>query len=391
MQKIFLRNKYLPYAISYKNKFFNINPTINEIDYEYENYQKNNIVNNKRNNLSENNYENGLLTQNQRYSSNVNIINDGRNYRKYKDKFKKMHIKDVSMPVIVVDYKNIFPNIDYSQIIGKNNRKQKFETISDQKYNRVYIKRNIKDDSSSERMITKPNYSNSNRLFKSQSEINILSNNTNNSNNNDYLIPYNYNRNQYVGTVKERTDITNNELFDKYKIGNNKEYMDYKDKYKEIFLINKFMVEHKNQENKIKNNYIILSERNKYKKENDDYNKLIMQDKIFDKEKKINYRKMLDNQVKHIIESKLSNENLSYKDFIKNNAYDRQKMKTPIREFLNKNDYVDVNPYNNRGNYLGESNLQNNTILNPRIQFKLNKYIFPTITDNKYTGRKFKY
>ena len=100
---------------------------------------------------------------------------------------------------------------------------------------------------------------------------------------------------------------------------------------------------------------------------------------------------MLDNQVKHIIESKLSNENLSYKDFIKNNAYDRQKMKTPIREFLNKNDYVDVNPYNSRGNYLGESNLKNNTILNPRIQFKLNKYIFPTITDNKYTGRKYKY
>ena len=66
-------------------------------------------------------------------------------------------------------------------------------------------------------------------------------------------------------------------------------------------------------------------------------------------------------------------------------------MRTPIREFLNKNDYVDVNPYNSKGNYLGESNLQNNTILNPRIQFKINRYIFPKITNNKLSHRRFKY
>ena len=57
-------------------------------------------------------------------------------------------------------------------------------------------------------------------------------------------------------------------------------------------------------------------------------------------------------------------------------------MRTPVQVFLNKNDYVDVNPFNNRETTLGQSNLEYNTILNPRIQFKVNKYIFPKIVNS---------
>lgn len=377
-------------AIIYKNKFFNINSNIYENEYElFENkIKENNLVNNNNNHiLDKMNIQNNILTQNRRYSPN--IVNNNNNYQNYnyKDRFKKYHLKNNSMPIIIED-KNNNQDIDLS-IINKYNNKPKYETISEPQEKRIYIKRNYNKYNNLERTITKPDYTN--RIIKSQSEINIFNNNKN-MNNYDHLSRNNYNKEiKYVGSVKERTDITNNELFDKYKNGDNNEYMDYKDKYKEISLFNKLFVENKNKEKLLKNNYNILNERNQLKKENEIYNKLILQDKLHSKEKQKIYKNLLDNQINHIIENKLSNENLSYKDFIKNIAYDRQKMRTPIREFLNKNDYVDVNPYNSRGNYLGESNLRNNTILNPRIQFKLNKYIFPKIINNRVSNDNLKY
>ena len=376
-------------AISFKNKFFNINSNINDNEYELlENQIKDNIVkNNNINILDKNNIQNDFLTQNMRYSPNMEIINKNNNYQNYKDKFRKYRLKDFSMPIII-ENKNYNPDFDLS-IINKKSNRPKYETISEPKNKRIYIQRNYNNNINLGRAITKPDYNN--RLIKSQSEINIF-NNIKNLNNFDHLNRNNYIQDQhYIGSVKERTDITNNELFDKYKIGNNNEYMDYKDKYKEISMFNKLFVENKNKEKLIENNYNILNERNQLKKENDIYNKMIIQDKLNNKEKQIIYKNLLDNQVNHIIQNKLTNENLSYKDFIKNIAYDRQKMKTPIREFLNKNDYVDVNPYNSRGHYLGESNLKNNTILNPRIQFKLNKYIFPKIINNRISNDNFKY
>ena len=59
-------------------------------------------------------------------------------------------------------------------------------------------------------------------------------------------------------------------------------------------------------------------------------------------------------------------------------------MPTPIMKYLNRNDYFDVNPFNNKSVTLGKSNLKYDTIMKPKIQFKINKYIFPEIGNNIY-------
>ena len=47
------------------------------------------------------------------------------------------------------------------------------------------------------------------------------------------------------------------------------------------------------------------------------------------------------------------------------------------RKFLNKNRYIEINSYNQRNYYLGNSSLENNVIVHPLIIFKHHKYIFP--------------
>lgn len=344
-----------------KNNFFNIINSNSNEHYSYEKINKNNNINNT------NNFNNDILAQNIRFSPNIiNMVNKSRNP---KERFKKFHLNNISMPLIIDD-KTFIQNIDN---LPDNKKKIKqYETISDPKYKRIYIKKNINN------FITGKEYEK--RISKSQSDVNIK----NIKDYYNYLNMFNYIPKQVKYVGKEITDVTNDEIFDKYTTGNNHDYLDYIDKYKEISLYNKLVMENKKKQKKLENDYNILNERNKIKQDNEYYNKLFIEDQLKLKEKQKKYKNSLDNQIKHIIENKLNNENLSYRDFIKNNAYDRQKMKTPVREFLNKNDYVDVNPYNNRRSYLGESNLENNTILNPRIQFKINKYIFPKIINNKY-------
>ncbi len=114
-----------------------------------------------------------------------------------------------------------------------------------------------------------------------------------------------------------------------------------------------------------------MDEANKY------FKKAILKDALYRKKKKIYYRDELDNQMEHFLENKLVNENLPYSQFLKNKDYNR--LKTPIMKYLDQNDYFDVNPYNNKSINLGQSGLKYNTILNPRVQYKTNKYLFPDI------------
>lgn len=302
------------------------------------------------------------------------------NYKSPKVKFKKFHLNDISFRLKKKE-ENSNPNsTNLPDINNSNNERYQSEVttapiynkIIDPKYKRIYIKKkDITRESNNNNYI----YNNNQylRLAKSLSDVKV--NESSNENN--------YNPFKLVYYGRGMTDITNDELFDKYIAGNNGEFLEYKDKYKEISLYNKLLVENKNKQKKIIKNYNILSERSKIKNENDYYNKLAINSKLSLKESQRKYKNSLDNQLSHIIEYKLSNEKLPYQEFIKNRAYERQQMVTPVREFLNKNDYVDVNPYNNKQIYLGESRLENNTILNPRIQFKINKYLFPKIMNGK--------
>jgi len=89
------------------------------------------------------------------------------------------------------------------------------------------------------------------------------------------------------------------------------------------------------------------------------------------------YKKLLDEQIKNNINDKIMNENLSYEDIILNKNYLLKNNNMTDRKFLNKNRYIEVNSYNQRNYYLGNSSLENNVIVNPLIIFKHNKYILP--------------
>ena len=192
------------------------------------------------------------------------------------------------------------------------------------------------------------------------------------------LFPKQYIYNKFNG--KKRTDITNKEIWDKFQAPTNQDYLDYIYKNKEVDLFNKRLIECKNKKITSERNKIILRERNLIKEGNEYFKRVKLKEALYNKNKIKYYKNQLDNQMKHFLENKLFKENLKYSQFLKNKDYNR--LKTPIMKFLNKNDYFDVNPYNNKSIELGKSNLIYDTILNPRIQFKTNKYLFPEIVNN---------
>ena len=91
----------------------------------------------------------------------------------------------------------------------------------------------------------------------------------------------------------------------------------------------------------------------------------------------------MDEQVQNNINNKLFNENLTLGDVVLNKFYLKNKSNAPNSNFLNKNRFVEVNPYNHRNYFLGNSSISNNVILNPQDQYKSNRYIFPQIPPNK--------
>ena len=60
---------------------------------------------------------------------------------------------------------------------------------------------------------------------------------------------------------KRSTDITNNDIVDKYLPGNNREYLDYIHKKKEFELFNRRFLENKNNLRESERNKLILKER----------------------------------------------------------------------------------------------------------------------------------
>ena len=91
------------------------------------------------------------------------------------------------------------------------------------------------------------------------------------------------------------------------------------------------------------------------------------------------YKNFLDMQVNEQIPIKLSKENYYKKDindlstsFHDSNLYDQ----IPQYSTINKNKFVEVNPYCVKNYDLGKSNLETNPILNPMFNYGYNKYLF---------------
>lgn len=215
------------------------------------------------------------------------------------------------------------------------------------------------------------------RIYKTGSTHNVFQNNyylsqLNNSNNitNNILNFYN---NSSVG--KKKTDITDDNII---QIINDKAgFVDYHNKMLEYQNENKRISEE--NKNKKKNNKFNTQskELNQIKMENNYYNSLTTQNLLGKKNSIMRYKNLLDEQVKNNISDKLMRESVTFDDVVQNKFYLKKKGNMTERKFLNKNNFVEINPYNHRNYFLGNSFLQYDTINNPQIKYNYNKYIFP--------------
>lgn len=341
------------------------------------------MLNNKNKNyISSVNFSNNSLINNQKCQKNNNISINSNNMNCYRNNclnYDNNRYNNFQNNVeINKNYPNKLPQIVNNLKCYNNfNKNSKIETDRSLKYNYKF------NDNSILFNINTNNFSNS---------INLGNKNFNNENIKSIsfkphkIIPKSHSavdlsNNSILNSIRKnrkKTDITNDEVFDKYKYGENKEYLDYCNKNREYQLYNQFLIEEKNKRKKCEEMNNIINEKREINNEENFYKILLKEDRKEMINKQRYYKKCLDEQIKNTISNKLVNENLKYSDIFGNNIYYEKRNKTPMRQFLNKNNYVEVNPYNcNRKYDLGESDLENNTILNSRIQFKMNKYMFP--------------
>ena len=329
-----------------------IKNVINDNDYfkirMRENSEKENIYDLKEEDLNNNDINNKIFL-----SRSIVAENNYGNFREKinnKEQIIEQNYKSLSR------YQNNMYNIKYSL---KNHYKKVPNMNYPRKTNRLSGKRIYKSDSTGDVL--------KNNFYLSQLDI------SNNSllNNSNYYINYS---NRSLG--KKRTDVTDNNFIQIYT--NKQNFVDYFNKNREIQNENKKITEEKNTMKKNDMFESRLKEQKVIKMENNYYNSLAAQNLLGEKKSKILYKNILDQQVKNNINDKLMNENLTYNDVIQNRNYLLKNNKMSERKFLNKNNFVEVNPYNRRNYFLGNSLLKNDIINNPQINFKLNKYIFPS-------------
>ena len=218
------------------------------------------------------------------------------------------------------------------------------------------------------------------------------SNNSSNVLNRSAMNPRFKDISEVYGIRREPTDITDKTIFDRH---NNKDYVDYKEKNREYCDYNKSLmnIADKEREDLMMRKILLESQRNIQNRNY--YDKVEIEAKMYENEKKRQYKEMLDEQRRNQVVEKLSNENFTvdavninpqyYKEVDVDNSYKLNKsfsvgnyrMKSPDHSFINKNKFVEVNPYNKHKYNLGSSLLDNNPILNPKIDYKFNKYMFP--------------
>lgn len=192
---------------------------------------------------------------------------------------------------------------------------------------------------------------------------------------------------------KESTDITDDTIFDRH---NNYNYHQYKELNREYSDYNKFLMDSVNSERKNSRLNRILQEGNKNLQRRNLFNKLEMEAKMQASARKKQYRDMLDEQRRGFVVNKLSSENFDIDSVNINPQYYKEvelsgdgnnehskssdsngnRMKSPDKSFINRNKFVEVNPFSKKDYYLGDTNMDYNTILHPRIDYKYNKYMF---------------
>ena len=355
-------------------KFQNIEQNDNKRIYDLDIFYQKKYSNNNRNNFNNNNY----ITLKPNFNINIDNFNS-RNYASDNEnkKFDSILSNDIEAENNIGKYKEKILN--RSKIVEENYKR--FNEYQNNRYNKINYKYN--DSLIKKTPEPKMNYLDNNnnklggRLYKSVSTGNIFQNNF-------YLSDFE-NKNKYNNILnkeymgKKRTDITNNELIN---MRENNGFYDYCQKNLEVLLNNKKMVEDKEKKEKINKYNSREQEKNEIEIKNQYFNNLNMQNKLNIKQSKIKYKNLLDEQIKNNINNKLLNENLTFRDVVQNQFYLSKKNNIPDINFLNKNRFVEINPYNHRNYSLGETTLKNNIIINPQKQYKNNKYIFPQNTEN---------
>ena len=180
----------------------------------------------------------------------------------------------------------------------------------------------------------------------------------------------------YEGGRREGTDVTNNAYFDHYY---NITYPSYKEINKQYEDYNKSLVA---QNQAFKNEMILRrKEQEEIRRlERERLSKMQQLQKMYDDDLKRQYRQYLDQQVVQQLPRKLMDEGYTKEALTENTTMFQNEylyVNAPDYNLINKSKFVEVNPYNPKKYDLGETILQNNTILNPAFNYRYNKYIVP--------------
>ena len=155
-------------------------------------------------------------------------------------------------------------------------------------------------------------------------------------------------------------------------------YNKYKKLYKEYEDYNRSLAKKNLRRKEIMNKQRALQEEQRIK-ESQRLSQLKQEEKFYENEKKKLYKNFLDMQVNEQIPIKLSKENFYQNNIKEDNIYFRNSNLydlMPQYSTINKNRFVEVNPYCIKNYDLGKSNLENNPILNPMFNYGYNKYLF---------------
>ena len=155
-------------------------------------------------------------------------------------------------------------------------------------------------------------------------------------------------------------------------------YNKYKKLYKEYEDYNRSLAKKNLRRKEIMNKQRALQEEQRIK-ESQRLSQLKQEEKFYENEKKKLYKNFLDMQVNEQIPIKLSKENYYQNNIKEDNIYFRNSNLydlMPQYSTINKNRFVEVNPYCIKNYDLGKSNLENNPILNPMFNYGYNKYLF---------------
>ena len=155
-------------------------------------------------------------------------------------------------------------------------------------------------------------------------------------------------------------------------------YNKYKKLYKEYEDYNRSLAKKNLRRKEIMNKQRVFQEEQRIK-ESQRLSQLKQEEKFYENEKKKLYKNFLDMQVNEQIPIKLSKENFYQNNNKEDNIYFRNSNLydlMPQYSAINKNRFVEVNPYCIKNYDLGKSNLENNPILNPMFNYGYNKYLF---------------